>query len=223
MGSAEKPFFLSSIGKKYIMGLTGVVWAGFVFAHMLGNMLIFVSADAYNLYGHALTSGYFIYVAEAVLVSALIVHVLCAISLTIENRKARGDTRYAVSPKGQKAPSLASQTMAIHGTMILFFIISHLVTFKYGTHYSTYVRGEEIRDLYKLLFEVFQQPAYLAWYILCLGLLFFHLKHGVASIIQSFGILSDKIKERVQKIAFIYAVVVIGGFLSQPIYVFLLK
>jgi succinate dehydrogenase / fumarate reductase cytochrome b subunit len=94
--TAMSGFFGSSVGKKYLMGLTGLVWAGFVLAHMAGNLLIFISADAYNKYGHFLTSGYIIYVAEAVLVAALLTHIFCAISLTRQNRAARPD-KYAVS------------------------------------------------------------------------------------------------------------------------------
>ncbi len=216
---SEKPFLLSVIGKKYLMGLTGLVWAGFIFGHMAGNMLMFVSSDAYNSYGHFLTSGNLIYVIEAVLVACLLVHVMCAISLTIENRKARGHVRYAMSPSGEKAPSLAAKTMAIQGSIILLFIVSHLITFKFGTIYTTQVNGVEMRDLYRLVIEVFNKPEYLGWYFLSLVILLFHLSHGFGSIFQSFGIRPEKYGKLINKLSWSYAVVVAGGFMSQPLYV----
>ena len=105
-------FLGSTVGKKYLMGISGLVWAGFVMAHMAGNLLMFVSADAYNAYGHALVSGNIIYVAEAVLILALITHVFCAVSLTLHNRSARPN-RYAVAASGEKKVSGASRTMAV--------------------------------------------------------------------------------------------------------------
>ena len=213
-------FLGSSVGKKYLMGLSALVWAGFVFAHMAGNMLIFVSPEAYNTYGHNLTSGNIIYVAEAVLVLALIVHVVLAISLTLENRKARGQ-RYAVSPKGEKRSAFASVTMGIQGSIILVFIILHLATFKYGTYYETTAHGVVVRDLFRLMSEVFHQPGYVAWYVIAVIILGFHLSHGVKSVFQSVGLWNTSYKPMIKTAAVIYAVVVAAGFLSQPIYVFL--
>jgi succinate dehydrogenase / fumarate reductase cytochrome b subunit len=104
----------------------------------------------------------------------------------------------------------------------LAFIILHLITFKYGTEYNTVVNGVPMRDLHKLVLEVFQQPGYVAWYVVSLVLLMFHLSHGAHSIFQSFGILERKMQKSLKKFAWLYAVVVVGGFLSQPLYVFLI-
>jgi len=217
----EKPFFLTTIGKKYLMGLTGLIWAGFVLAHMAGNLLMFVSADAYNKYGHALTSGALIYFVETVLLLSLFVHVICAISLTIENRAARGPQRYAQSPNGEKGARLASRTMAIQGSLILAFIITHLVTFKYGKIYETTVDGVVMRDLHRLLIEVFQEPVYVAWYIVAMLLLFFHLSHGFGSVFQSLGLKNNENEKVIKTLSWIYATVVAAGFIAQPVYCFL--
>ncbi|MFN7729756.1 MAG: succinate dehydrogenase cytochrome b subunit [Bdellovibrio sp.] len=217
----EKPFFLTTIGKKYLMGLTGLVWSGFVMGHMLGNMLMFYSADAYNKYGHALTSGALIYFVETVLVLSLLVHVICAISLTIENRAARGNQRYAMTPNGSKGASLASKTMAVQGSVVLAFVILHIATFKYGTYYETTVDGVVMRDLHRLLIEVFQQPGYVIWYLVALVCLGFHLSHGVGSLFQSFGLKNSNNEKLIQKLGLIYGLVVAVGFLAQPIYCFL--
>lgn len=214
-------FFKSTVGRKYLMGITGLVWMGFVLGHMAGNMLIFVSADALNSYSHALVSNKpLLYGTEVVLIFALIIHVFCAITLTLQNRAAR-DSRYAVATNGEKSTSWASKYMAVQGSLVLAFIILHLITFKYGTYYETTVNGVVMRDLHRLALEVFQTPSYVAWYVLCLILLMFHLSHGAASIMQSFGILERKMQAGIKKAAWIYAFVVASGFLSQPLYVFL--
>lgn len=213
-------FLGSTVGKKYLMGITGLIWAGFVLAHMSGNLLIFISNDAYNSYGHSLTSGNIIYLAESVLILALIAHVGAAMSLTHANKVAKGQT-YAVAAGGKKKVSLASRTMAVQGSLILVFIILHLITFKYGTYYSTTVSGVEMRDLARLMFEVFQQPGYVIWYFVCLILLGFHLSHGVGSTFQSLGLMEGTYRNLWKKLSCIYAIVVALGFISQPLYIFL--
>jgi succinate dehydrogenase / fumarate reductase, cytochrome b subunit len=215
-------FFKSTVGRKFIMGASGLVWMGFVFGHMAGNMLILFSADLYNAYGHAIVSNkILLYGTEAIILGALITHIFCAISLTLENRKAR-TTRYAMTPNGAKGSTWASRNMAVQGSAILAFIILHLITFKYGTNYETTVNGVPMRDLHKLVIEVFKNPTYVAWYVVCLVLLMFHLSHGAKSIFQSFGILERKMQAGIAAGAWIYAVVVAVGFLSQPLYVFLI-
>ncbi|MCC2679360.1 MAG: putative cytochrome subunit [Pseudobdellovibrio sp.] len=216
-------FLKSTVGRKYIMGITGLIWMGFILGHMAGNMLIFLGPDAFNSYGHAIVSNkLLLYGTEIALILAIIGHVSSAISLTLENRSAKG-SRYAVQAKGEKSTTWASRNMGAQGSAILAFIILHLITFKYGAHYQTTVNGVEMRDLHKLVLEVFTKPGYVAWYIVCLLLLLFHLSHGAHSVFQSFGILERKMQAPLKKFAWAYAVVVAGGFLSQPIYVFLVN
>lgn len=202
------------------MGISGLIWAGFVLAHMAGNLLIFVSHDAYNSYGHLLTSGYIIYVAEAVLILALVAHVTMAILLTRQNRAAKSQT-YAVSAKGAKKVTLASRTMAIQGSLILVFLIYHLITFKYGEVYYTTVNGVQMRDLARLMVEVFEQPMYVVGYVISLVILGFHLKHGVGSSFQSLGLMEGSYRETWKKLSIAYGVIVALGFTAQPIYLFI--
>lgn len=216
-------FIQSTVGKKYLMGLSGLIWAGFIFGHMAGNMTILVSPDMYNAYGHAIVSNkILLYGTEIALVATLAAHVALAVLLTKQNRESRGH-RYAVTPNGDKGPSFASQWMAIHGSIILVFIISHLITFKYGPHYETTVDGVVMRDLARLIYEVFSNPAAVAWYLVALVLLGFHLTHGVRSIFQSFGLLHPAYQPIIRKAGALYAIVVAGGFISQPIFVFLTR
>ena len=214
-------FFRSTVGKKYLMGLSGLVWAGFIFGHMAGNMLIFVSPDAYNSYGHAIVSNkILLYGTEATLIGALLLHVGLAINLTTLNRAAKGRS-WQLQPNGPKKLSFASNSMIVHGTIILLFIITHLITFKFGTYYETEVDGVKMRDLARLMAEVFSQPLALGWYAVCLALLFAHLTHGFGSIFQSFGLLHPSYQPKIRAASWAYAIVVTAGFLSQPLYVFL--
>lgn len=218
--TATRHFLRTSIGKKYIMGVSGLIWAGFVLGHMLGNMTIFISPDMYNAYGHAIVTSGILIPTEILLVAALVTHVAMGIWLTVENRAARGPQRYAVTPKGEKGGSLASRTMAAQGSIILAFIILHLITFKYGTHYETTVNGVVMRDLARLMVEVFKNEVYVGWYVVSLVLLGFHLRHGVSSIFQSFGFKNDFYGPKIKAVSIAYALIVALGFLSQPIYVY---
>lgn len=196
-----------------------MIWAGFVFAHMAGNMLIFVSHDAYNSYGHMLVSGNMIYAIEALLIGALVAHVFSAVTLILQNRKAR-PIKYAGSSSGEKNASLASRTMAVQGSVVLAFIILHIITFKFGTYYETTVNGVVMRDLARLMVETFQQPVYVGWYVVSLVVLGFHLRHGISSIFQSFGLTSSYQNKIATRLGLLYGIVVACGFLTQPVYIF---
>jgi succinate dehydrogenase / fumarate reductase cytochrome b subunit len=214
-------FIRSSVGKKYLMGLSGLIWAGFIFGHMAGNMLILVSPEAFNIYGHTIVSNkLLLYSTEILLVLAIVTHVACAIALTIGNRRAKAK-HTAQNSSAEKKAMLGSRWMAAQGSLILVFIITHLITFKYGPYYETTIGGVVMRDLARLLDEVFHQPGYVAWYVVALLVLSFHLKHGFGSLFQSFGLLHPAYQKPIQKASWVYALVVVGGFLSQPLYVFL--
>lgn len=220
METTIRPFFLTTIGKKYLMALTGLLWAGFIFSHMAGNLLMLISPDLYNSYGHMITSGNLIYFIEALLIASILTHILCAISLTKMNQASGGAHRYAKQTNGEKAVTKASKTMAIQGSIILVFIISHISTFKYGEYYETTVNNIVMRDLYRLIFEVFHKPGFIFWYLISLVLLGFHLSHGFGSLFQSLGIKNNRFAQVINKLSILYAVVVAGGFIIQPIYIY---
>lgn len=187
--------------------------------HMMGNLLLFVGADAYNKYAYVLTSNPLLYVAEAGLVLTLLMHIWQGFALTFQNRSAR-PTKYAMTPSGDKAPRFQSRFMAFHGTLILVFVILHLITFKYGPHYTTTVNGVEMRDLYKLVVEVFQSPGYMAWYAVCLIGVGLHLSHGFYSAFATLGVFHPRVAPGLSKLGYLYALVVAAGFMAPPIFVF---
>lgn len=211
-------FFKTSIGKKYLMAITGLIWSGFVMGHMLGNTLIFLGPEAYNRYAHAIVSNLpLLYMTEIVLSLTLLVHIVMAVQLTLQNRAAQG-VASSMIPHGDRGASLASRTMIYHGSLILVFVVYHLISFKYGPYYEVQYDGEKMRDVFRLVQESFQNPGFVAWYVVCLLGLGFHLSHGFASSFQSLGLFSLDFHKKMKKIGCIYSVVVAFGFIAQPIY-----
>lgn len=211
----------SSIGRKQLIGLTGLGLSGFLVIHMLGNLLIIAGPQAYNEYSHKLVSNPLIYVAEVGLVAMFLGHLLFASFISIKNMRAR-DTRYAKMSNGAKGTSWIQRTLWPQGLLILVFVILHLITFKYGPHYTVNYGQGEIRDLHKLVIEVFQQPGFVAWYLLALLVLGLHVSHGVGSSFQTLGIHHPRYQCAIRALSLSYAVIVIGGFISQPLYVYFL-
>lgn len=214
-------FLSSSIGKKYLMGLAGAGWTLFVAGHMAGNLLIFAGPEAFNSYGHAIVSNKpLLYGTEVFLVVCLLVHVSLGINLTMQNKKAK-PKKYATAANSDKKSSFAAKTMAVQGSLILAFIIYHLITFKWGKVYWVEYDGVQMRDLFRLVTEVFSDPAYVVGYVVCLLLLGLHLSHGASSVFQSLGINHPRYTPVFKKLGWAYALVVAGGFIAQPVYVFL--
>lgn len=201
------------------MAVTGLAWALFVLSHMAANMLILFDAEAYNKYGNAVITNPFIYVAEAGLVILLLGHIVNGIILTRKNRTARNH-KYIMTPSGDKAPKFQSKFMAFHGILILVFLIWHLVTFKFGPHYTVTYDGAQMRDLHQLVVEVFQKPWYVVFYLFCLVGVGFHLSHGFYSAFASLGLSHPRYLSCIRKFGYVYSVVVAAGFMSQPIYVY---
>lgn len=219
--SNKVSYLCSTIGRKQLVGLTGLGLAGFVLAHMLGNLLILVSPEAYNKYGHALITNPLLIVAEAGLLLMFVGHIFLAIYLAIQNKMARPQN-YAVRSNGDKKTSWIMRTLWMQGLLILVFVILHLITFKFGTHYTVTYGGVEMRDLHKLIVEVFHNDIYVAWYLVALLILGFHLSHGVKSSIQTFGIHNPRLQSCFKQISWGYAILVTLGFIVQPLYVYFL-
>src|SRR4051812_47079027 len=127
--------FTSSLGKKYLLGLTGLGLALFVLTHMLGNMLLFVSPEAYNTYSYKLMTNPVIELIELGLLAIFVIHVIFAPITTLHNRKARGNRAF-LTTSGHKAVAFASKTMIWQGAVVFVFAIHHLITFKCGPHYE---------------------------------------------------------------------------------------
>lgn len=210
-------YLTSSIGKKQIMALTGFGLLGFTATHLLGNILLFLGADAFNFYAHQLTSNKLILLAEAGLAGMFLLHIVLAVLTRVENMRAR-PVNYYVKTRTGRGETLASKTMPITGIVLLVFIITHLLNFKFGTNYPTTVDGVEMRDLYRTVIEYFASPAYVAWYVFAMCTLGFHTSHGFQSAFQSWGLRHPKYTPVIELLSFAYGIVVAVGFSALAIF-----
>ena len=208
----------SSIGRKLLMAATGLLLIGFLVAHLAGNLLIFVGPTAFNEYSHALISNHLIYLAELGLLVLFVLHLVSGIAVTRANRAARpagyAKKRWAGHTSNK---SLASATMIVSGLVVLVFVPLHLAVFKFGTWYQD-AHDPHMRDLYRLVVEVFRDPVHVAWYVVAMIVIGFHLSHGFASGLESLGVAS---RPPVRRFSQILAVAIAGGFAIIPLVLFL--
>lgn len=192
--------------------------SGFLLTHMAGNLLILCGPESYNKYSHALITNPFLPLAELGLVALFVVHVYFALALAVSNRRAKGQ-RHEVQPPhcSAKASSFAVKTMVYTGLVTFAFLVLHLITFKWGAHYSATYGGVEMRDLHRLVLEKFQEPLYVGWYCFALLVLGLHLSHGVSGLFQSLGLASVR-NCAVKKLGWAFAILITAGFIVQPIY-----
>ncbi len=220
---ATRPsLFSSSIGMKLAIGLTGLAMTGFLVEHMVGNLLLLVGPATYNGYADLLISNPLVIPAELGLIAILLVHVYKTIRNWVSNRSARptGYTRKR-SAGHTSRKSTASTSMIVTGTVILAFLVLHLRTFKYGPHYL--VEGTQVRDLHRLVVEIFEQPLYTGFYVLCMGLVGMHLRHGISSAFQSLGIDGLRLTPRLLVLGKLVALVIGGGFALIPLWIYFLR
>jgi len=213
----------SSIGSKFLIAFTGVLLLLFLVSHLAGNLLFIAGPDAFNRYSHALVSNPLIYAVELGLLAIFSLHVIKTVALVAGSYAARpqryAKRRWAKTKNDRSRKSVASSTMIVTGTIMLLFVVTHLATFKYGPYYET---AGGIRDIYRLQLAVFSNPAYVAFYIVAMGIIVFHLWHGVTSALQSFGINSPTWSPRLTVIGRGVAVLLGLGFAILPIYTFVL-
>jgi len=202
------------------MGVTGLLLCGFLLTHMLGNVTLFIGPDAFNKYSHTLISNPLIYLAEAVLAGIFLSHILMAVKLIIENKKARPEGYYMRTTSGRGA-TFASSTMPYTGMIALVFLVFHIIGLKYGTHYTTIVGGVEMRDIYKTTVEYFANPLHVAGYIVAMIALGIHTSHGFWSAFQSLGFNHPKYMPKIICVSKIFGFVVAVGFSSFPIFCYL--
>ncbi|MDQ8181445.1 succinate dehydrogenase cytochrome b subunit [Pelagicoccus sp. SDUM812005] len=184
--------FKTSLGKKVIMAITGLVLVGFVIGHLVGNLQIFSPPEKINAYAHLLQSlGPVLWVIRAFLLLMVGLHIWSAIALVLENKAARGAKGYA-NQKTLRA-SFASRTMKWSGLIVLAFIIYHILHFTtkqaYGPElFMVNLDGEMVPDVHTMMVLGFQDPLVSIFYLVAIGLLTLHLSHGLSSMFQSLGL-----------------------------------
>lgn len=223
MTSAVNHYFNSSIGRKQLVAVTGLLLCGFLVSHLTGNLLLMVGPDAFNLYAHKLASlGALLYVIEGVLAVIFAIHLGLAIKLTLENIQARGGKkRYHLKKNTGRGTTFMSQTMPYTGLILLVFLILHLMNLKFGTNYPTTVDGVEMRDIYRTTMEYFMSPVNVAWYVFAMICAALHTAHGFASAFQSMGWNHGKYFKNVKRLSYFYAITVGGGYAFLSVWAYL--
>lgn len=207
----------STVGKKTIVALTGLMMVGFLFAHMLGNLQMFegrgetAELTKMNQYAALLKSEMsLLWIARLGLLAAVITHIIFTIQLTRLNRAAR-----PISYSNKKTySSIQSRAMFWGGLFILFYIVYHLMHFTIGNAHPDLFRGH---DVYQTVVDSFQVPAIAIVYILAMITLFMHLSHGVQSLFQTLGMNNPIHVRAIKCIGFGLSVIICGGFISIPV------
>jgi succinate dehydrogenase / fumarate reductase cytochrome b subunit len=215
---------ISSIGKKWIVALTGLVLVAYVLGHLAGNLQIFLpdNGGRINAYGAFLHSlGPLLWAIRAFLIACFVIHILVTIQLAIENRRARPD-RYA-GARYRKA-TWAGRSMVYSGLIVFCFVVFHILHFTTNTIRpdfanlrTTLPSGKEGHDVYRMVVEGFQQPAASCFYILGMILLCMHLSHGFGSLVQTLGLNSTRIEPWLINGGRALAVIICIGYIAIPI------
>ena len=179
----------SSIGRKVVMSVTGVALILFLTFHMSMNIVALFSGDAYNMICEFLGANWYALVATAGLAALAVLHIVYAFWLTMQNRKARGNERYAVTTRPQGV-EWASQNMLVLGILIKLGLLLHLFNFWYNMMFAELTGiavAHHPADGYAYIVDTFSCPVYVVLYIVWLVALWFHLTHGFWSAMQTFG------------------------------------
>lgn len=212
----------SSTGKKYLMAISGLALVGFIAGHLAGNLQIFLGAEAVNRYAAFLHStGEILWVARIGLIAMVLIHIVTAISLTLENRAARPQ---AYAGKSYIEASYASRTMPMSGLIILAYLVYHLLHFTLHKIHPEFAGGVDALgrpDVYRMVVSSFQQPAIALIYIIANCLLGMHLSHGLYSMVQSLGFLRESARPGLRLGARVAGFAIFAGYASIPLSVWL--
>jgi succinate dehydrogenase / fumarate reductase cytochrome b subunit len=216
-------FLSSTIGRKFLMALTGLFLILFLAVHLAGNLQL-MKADggrAFNIYTQFMTSNLVIKTISYVNYATILLHIIWAIILTVRNRKARGPEGYAVS---RNSSHWTSRNMGVLGTLILIFLIIHLRGFWYEMHWGEIPTenydGVAVKNLYAVVDFAYQNVWFVIFYVASMAFLAFHLLHGFASAFQTLGLNHVKYNPVIKFIGVAFAIIVPALFALIPIYMY---
>lgn len=216
--------FSSSIGRKFVMALSGLALSGFLVAHLAGNLFLYKGPEAFNKYAHALHEQEWLPLAEAGLFAMFAFHIYLAFSLSLENQLKR-QVRYEKKESKIQGKSLAispSNWMFISGLVVLAFLVLHIIDMKFQVHPGVaYLDEHEAGAPHANTLAILNNPISQLVYVIGTIFLGFHLSHGVASAFQSLGLNHPKYTPLIKAASIVFAVVIAIGFCSLPISAFM--
>jgi succinate dehydrogenase / fumarate reductase cytochrome b subunit len=216
-------FFQSSVGKKFVVAITGIILILFVIGHLVGNLQIFLGPDWINSYAqHLRDLGIFLWVIRGFLLIAVVLHIYFTILLAIENRHARPQ-RYV--ERDYVKATVASRWMVLSGLMVLAFLIYHLAHFTVRVTDPRFalLKADPLNryDVYSMMVYGFQNYYVSAFYVLGMWLLALHLSHGSSSFFQSLGLNNQKLTAPLARGGRILAWLIFIGYSAIPVAVLL--
>jgi succinate dehydrogenase / fumarate reductase, cytochrome b subunit len=201
----------TTIGKKVVMAITGVIMFGFLIGHMAGNLQLFLGEEKFDGYAAFLKgTPALLWGTRLVLLASIVLHVWAALSLTARNRASR-PVRYGMYRPMVSGPP--SRTMMLSGVIVLAFLIYHLLHFTFGMVHPDF---EHIRA-YRNVLVAFSKWWVVLIYVLAMLLLAFHLKHGVWSLFQTLGLNHPKWNRLRRVLATLIMILICGGFVLVPL------
>ena len=210
-------YFSSSIGKKQIVAVTGLLLIGFVLTHLAGNLLIYLGPDAFNGYAKKLESfGILLKAAEITLTIIFLIHIFVTTLLVLQNISARPVGYRVFKDSGDR--SLATRLMPYTGTFLILFLVGHLLDFTLvDKHtYRNILPDGKNYGLFGVVYNAFANPVHSLLYIAAMGCLGLHLAHGIESFFQTFGLNKGPFVKPSRYIALIIAI----AYSSIPVYVY---
>ena len=218
-------FFTSSIGKKFIMALTGVSLIAFLVVHVGINACIWAGdgGDMFNKASHFMGSTVVIRILEVGLFIGIILHIIQGFVLEVQNRSSR-QTGYAIN-LGNRGSKWYRRSMGLLGTLLLFFLIMHLSQFWIPSRFTTLetitIDGKEYPNQYADIIRVFHDPAVVVLYLLACASLLYHLLHGFQSAFRTLGVGNGRYVDLIKITGFWFSVIVSVGFAMMPVSVYL--
>ena len=215
----------SSVGRKVVMSLSGLALILFLTFHMAMNLVALFSPDAYNTICELLGANWYALVGSAGLAALIVLHIVYSIWLTLQNRKARGNEKYAVVER-RETVKWASQNMFVLGAVVLGGLAIHLYNFWYKMQFQEILgnatfEGISTHDGAELIARTFANPVYSLIYIVWLVALWFHLTHGFWSALQSLGLSNKLWINRWRAVSNVYTTLLILGFASVVVVFFI--
>ena len=217
-------FLKSSVGRKIVMALTGVLMVLFTIAHMAGNSLLYFGYDAFNAYAAGLNRLFpLLWTFRFALMTVFLVHVFLGIQITLENRAAQ-PAAYAV--KQTVCSTFESRNMIWTGLLVGGFVIFHLLHFtvhliNHNLSSAIFKDAAGRPDVYRMVVINFELPNISLVYVLAMAALFLHLSHGVQGLFQTLGLNSEKTFPLVKKGGYLTALVIFSGFVLVPVIIYL--
>ena len=216
---SKENFLKASLGKKIVMGATGLFLITFLIVHVGCNACIFVNDGGvlFNHVAHFMSHNFFIRVMEIVLFAGIFTHMIQALILTMDNKKAR-PIGYAVN-NGNANSKWYSRSMGVLGSLLLLFFVVHWANFWIPTKIAVF-EGKE-HDTFGHMKEVFANPIFVAIYMVGVISLCYHLLHGFPSAFQTLGLSNKKYAPILKKAGAIFSVTVCTLFAAMPITMYL--